>query len=123
MTSKRVLIIDDEEDIREVAKASLEIMAGFEVILAETSQAGLEQARIWQPDIILLDVMLPDKDGIATLQELQADPLIQHIPVILLTARVREPNLDSLLSLGVQAVITKPFKPIQLAQQVIEKLR
>lgn len=122
MTTKSVLIIDDEDDIREVAQTSLEIMMGLKVILASTSQEGLLKAEMEQPDAILLDVMLPDMDGIVTFQQLQSNPATRHIPVILLTAQVRASDQQRFASLGVKAVITKPFKPTYLAEQMVRAL-
>jgi len=122
MTNKRVLVIDDEEDIREVAKVSLEIMAGLDVILAGSSYEGIQKAAAEQPDAILLDVMLPDMDGVMTFEQLQANPVTQNIPVILLTAKVQVSDRQRFASLGVRAMIAKPFKPAQLAQQILATL-
>jgi two-component system, OmpR family, alkaline phosphatase synthesis response regulator PhoP len=120
--AKRVLIIDDEDDIREIAQASLEIMAGLEVMVARSSQEGLTKAENEQPDAILLDVMLPDLDGVATFKQLQANPATQHIPVILLTAKVQASDQRRFADLGVKATIAKPFKPAKLAEQLLEVL-
>ncbi|NJR61930.1 MAG: response regulator [Cyanobacteria bacterium CRU_2_1] len=122
MTAKRVLVIDDEADIREVAQVSLEIMAGLKVIVACSSREGLAKAETEQPDAILLDVMLPDMDGIATLHHLRANPNTRHIPVIFLTAKVKPSDQRRLANLGVKAVIAKPFKPAKLADQLLEVL-
>lgn len=122
MAAKRVLVIDDEDDIREVAQASLEIIAGFEVILASSSSEGLLKAELEQPDAILLDVMMPDMDGVITFQKLQANLATCDIPVILLTAKVRAIDQRRFADLGVKAVIAKPFKPAKLAEQLIEIL-
>lgn len=119
MTVKRVLVIDDEDDIREVAQASLEIMAGLDVILASSSHEGLIKAETEQPDAILLDVMLPDMDGVAVFEQLQLNPATQHIPVIFLTAKVQVFDQIHLKQLGAKAVIAKPFKPQQLATQLL----
>jgi CheY-like chemotaxis protein len=119
MKAKKVLVIDDEDDIREVAKISLEIMAGLEVILARTSREGLQKAENEQPDAILLDVMLPDMDGVMTFQKLQSNPLTKDIPVILLTAKVQASDQRRFANLGVRALIAKPFKPAQLAEQLL----
>jgi CheY-like chemotaxis protein len=123
MAVKRVLVIDDEDDIREVAQASLEIMAGLEVIVARSSHEGLEKAETEQPDAILLDVMLPEMDGVTVFQRLQANPATQHIPVILLTAKVQESDQRRFANLGVRAMIAKPFKPARLAEQLLEVLK
>ncbi len=122
MAGKRVLVIDDEDDIREVAQASLEIMAGLDVIVACSSQEGLKKAEVEQPDAILLDVMLPDMDGLTVFKHLQANPMTRHIPVILLTAKVQMSDQRRFAELGVKAMIAKPFKPSKLAHQLLEVL-
>ncbi|WP_413173539.1 response regulator [Anabaena azotica] len=122
MTTKKVLVIDDEDDIREVAKISLEIMAGLDVILARTAMEGIHKAETEQPDAILLDVMLPDMDGVMTFEKLQANPNTKHIPVILLTAKVQVSDQQRFANLGIKAMIAKPFKPAQLAQQLLVSL-
>lgn len=119
MTVKRILVIDDEEDIREVAQASLEIVGGWEVILACSSHEGLIKAKAEQPDAILLDVMLPDMDGVAVFKQLQANPSTQHIPIIFLTAKVQIADQLYLKQLGATAVIAKPFKPHLLVSQLL----
>ncbi|MEO3706630.1 response regulator [Trichormus azollae] len=122
MTTKKVLVIDDEDDIREVAKISLEIMAGLDVILARTAMEGIHKAETEQPDAILLDVMLPDMDGVMTFEKLQANPNTKDIPVILLTAKVQVSDQQRFANLGIKALIAKPFKPAQLAQQLLVSL-
>lgn len=122
MAGKRILVIDDEDDIREVAQASLEIMAGLDVIVACSSQEGLNKAVTEQPDAILLDVMLPDMDGLTVFKHLQENPATRHIPVILLTAKVQLSDQRRFAELGVKAMIAKPFKPAKLANQLLEVL-
>ncbi len=122
MTTRRVLIVDDEDDIREVAQISLEMVAGWEVLTASSGSVGLKIASADQPDAILMDVMMPDMDGPATFQKLQADPAIRHIPVILLTAKLQPADRKRFVELGVAGVLAKPFDPLRLAGQVSEVL-
>lgn len=122
MVNKKVLVIDDEDDIREVAKISLELMAGFKVILAESGEEGIKKAEQEQPDAILLDVMLPDMDGIETLAKLQNNPLTKDIPVIFLTAKTQAADQHRFARLGIKAMIAKPFKPNYLAQYIFKSL-
>ncbi|MFZ0964580.1 MAG: response regulator [Terriglobia bacterium] len=122
MSTRRVLIIDDEDDIREVAQISLEMIAGWKVLAASSGPAGLEIAQAEQPDAILLDVMMPGMDGPTTFQKLQADPAIRHIPVILLTAKLQPTDRKRFAELGVAGVLAKPFDPLKLADQVMEVL-
>jgi CheY-like chemotaxis protein len=122
MITRRVLIVDDEDDIREVAQVSLEMVAGWDVSTANSGSEGLKMAAADQPDAILLDVMMPDMDGPATFQKLQADPAIRHIPVILLTAKLQPADRRRFTELGVAGVLAKPFDPLKLAGQVTEVL-
>ena len=118
MSAKRILMIDDEADIREVAQMSMEAVAGWEVATAPCGAEGIEKARAERPDAILLDVMMPDLDGPATFQRLQQDPATREIPVILLTAKVQSADRQRFADLGVQAVLSKPFDPLALAGDV-----
>jgi CheY-like chemotaxis protein len=122
MDTKCVLIVDDEPDIREVAQVSLEMMGGWQVLTSDSGRDGLAKAKSTQPNAILLDVMLPDMDGPTTFQNLQADPLTAHIPVIFLTAKIQPADRARFTNLGVTAVIAKPFDPLTLAKQVAEVL-
>lgn len=116
MTQRRVLLIDDEDDIREVAQLSLEMVAQWHVTTASSGAEGVERAQSDQPDAIILDVMMPDMDGHATFRHLQANPSTRHIPVILLTAK--PPAASDRLVRDVVTVIPKPFDPLRLAGQI-----
>jgi two-component system, OmpR family, alkaline phosphatase synthesis response regulator PhoP len=119
---KRILIIDDEYDIRAVAELTLKSVGGWQVITAASGSEGLVLATAEQPDVILLDVMMPEMDGIATFNALQGNPTTQPIPVILLTAKVQAADQRRFAELGVQAVITKPFKAMKLPGQIVTAL-
>ena len=122
MKALQILVIDDEEDIRKLTQTCLEIMGGWQVLSACSGSEGLAKAQVDQPDAILLDVMMPDMDGLTTFQKLQANPATRHIPVILLTARGRSADPSLFAELGVTGVINKPFNPLKLANQVAEAL-
>lgn len=122
MASKQILVIDDEDDIRQLIQTCLEIMGGWEVLTATSGNQGLFLAQSSQPDAILLDVMMPDMDGLTTFQKLQANQITKHIPVILLTARGRTNNERIFSNLGVKGIISKPFNPQKLAVQVAAAL-
>ena len=114
----RILIIDDEEDIREVAALSLETVSGWEVIVASSGAQGLARAIEHQPDAILLDVMMPGMDGPTTFRELRKNPATARIPVLLLTAKVQSSDQRRFADLGVEAVLFKPFDPLTLSTQI-----
>lgn len=122
MTVKRILVVDNEQYIQEVAKVCLETVAGWEVLLAGSGQDCLSQAEAEQPDAILLDVMMPDMDGITTFQKLQENSATQAIPVILLTAKMQSSDRRRYAQLGTVAAIAKPFDPLKLAGQIAAAL-
>jgi CheY-like chemotaxis protein len=119
---RRILIIDDEDDIREVAALSLEATAGWHIFTASSGAAGIEVAAQEQPDAILMDVMMPGVDGPTTFRIMQQNPLIAHIPVLLLTAKVQGADQRRFAGLGVTGILFKPFDPLTLAGQISDIL-
>lgn len=119
---KRILVIDDEERLGIVIQACLENLAGWQALLASSGQEGLQMAKNQQPDAILLDVMMPDMDGLTVLNRLQADPTTQIIPVILLTAKPHSTTQEEFAHLSIAGIITKPFDPFSLVNQVTQAL-
>jgi len=117
---RRILIIDDEDDIREVAALSLEATAGWEVVAASSGAEGIVAAASagHRPDAILMDVMMPEMDGPTTFRRMQQNPEIANIPVLLLTAKVQGVDQRRFADLGVAGVLFKPFDPLTLAQQI-----
>ena len=127
--SKSILIIDDEEDVKAIAQMGLEMAANWEVVTASSGKEGLTLAETKQPDVILLDLMMPDWDGKETLKQLKNNPNTANIPVILMTAKTQsaiamglaegeiasETEIEKLAIVG---VITKPFRPLQLPEQI-----
>ncbi len=115
--SRTVLVIDDEEGIRVILKAALEFTAGWKVLLASSGMEGLVDAEVKQPEAILLDVKMPDIDGISLFHKLKAQDSTQTIPIIFLTAQAREVERKALEALGA-GVILKPFEPEAIASQI-----
>ncbi|OLP15741.1 two-component system response regulator [Leptolyngbya sp. 'hensonii'] len=122
MTEKRILVVDNEPYIQEVAQICLRTVAGWQVVTASSGQEGITRAATEQPDAILLDVMMPDMDGLTTFQKLQEIGSTRHIPVILLTAKVQASDRQRYTRLGVRATIAKPFNPLELAGQIATAL-
>ncbi len=116
--SKRILIIDDEPGIRRITQISLNMIAGWEVLAAASGQEGVAIAQAEQPDAILLDMMMPVMDGVATLKQLQMNPDTKKIPVILLTAKAQISEQQEFAELPIIGIITKPFKAPDLVQQM-----
>jgi two-component system, OmpR family, alkaline phosphatase synthesis response regulator PhoP len=119
---RRLLVIDDEDDIREVAALSLEMTTGWEIQAAASGAEGIAAAQRERPDAILLDVMMPEMDGPTTFLRLRDDPATADIPVILLTAKAQATDRSRFLQLGVNGVLTKPFDPLTLGSDVAATL-
>jgi CheY-like chemotaxis protein len=118
MTTIRILHVDDEPDIREVVELSLGLDSDFVVKSCGSGKEALAVAAEWQPDFILLDVMMPVMDGPATLVRLRENAKTADIPVIFMTARAQAREVDRFRSLGAVGVIPKPFDPMTLAASV-----
>lgn len=118
MLPKRVLVIDDEADVRTVVQGCLEDIAGWDVMTAGSGQEGLAQVISNPPDAILLDMMMPEMDGFTFLKNLRTQLRGRSIPVVLLTAKVNLPHATELLQLDVKGIVPKPFDPFRLTEQV-----
>ncbi len=119
----RLLYIEDEPDIRDIALVSLRDVGGFDVTLAGSGREALGLVRSIQPDVILLDVMMPGMDGPTTLRELRKIPETSRTPVIFMTAKVQAQEVAAFRKMGALDVIAKPFEPMGLADQVRDILR
>jgi CheY-like chemotaxis protein len=122
MNHKRLLTIDDEETIQIVIKFGINMAAGWEVLSASDGRMGIDTAQREIPDAILLDVMMPEMDGIATFKALQANPITAGIPVIFLTAKAQAAERRQFNDLGVSGVITKPFNALDLPDRIVKIL-
>lgn len=122
MSKPQILVIDDEERIREIVRVCLTDLGGWDVITANSGQEGLQKAKTEHPDAILLDVSMPDLDGFELFEQLRHTPSCQEIPVIMLTAKVLKQDRDRFEKMDITGVITKPFNPLTLAQQVANLL-
>lgn len=114
----KVLYIDDEPDIREIACLSLELDDGLEVRDCASGGEAIAVAREWRPDIVLLDVMMPGMDGPTTFAALREQAETASTPVVFITAKVQAGDADKLLALGASGVLAKPFDPMTLANEV-----
>ncbi|MBE7383440.1 MAG: response regulator [Leptolyngbya sp. SIO1E4] len=118
MDTRCILIIDDEPDIREIAKLSLNITKQWAVLTAASGTEGFTIAANQNPDAILLDVVMPIVDGLDTLKNLKLHPQTQHIPVILLTATAKLAMQSDYVQWGAQGILIKPFDPGILGEQI-----
>lgn len=115
---KKILYAEDEEDIRSIAQIALEDIGGFTVEYCSNGGAVLEKAKMFMPDLLLFDVMMPKMDGPTTLRELRKLPQFLSIPAIFMTAKIQASEIDEYKSIGVVEVIPKPFDPMVLAETI-----
>jgi CheY-like chemotaxis protein len=120
--AKTILVIDDDDAIREVAQLSLEMGSGWNVVTASSGADGVQRAKEARPDAILLDVMMPGMDGPSTLERMRTEPELKAIPVIFLTAKARPSERERLAGFDVAGVLAKPFDPIDLPIQIMQLL-
>jgi DNA-binding response OmpR family regulator len=113
----RLLVIDDDPVIVELLRVNFEI-EGFEVLTAADGEEGLERARADHPDLVLSDIMMPRLDGLQLLTELRADPATSRLPVVLLSAKAQNTEVERGLALGADDYVTKPFDPMELLDRV-----
>jgi CheY-like chemotaxis protein len=122
MTEYRILLVDDEPDIREIVDVSLGLDPEFKTRVCASGAEALAMAAEWSPALILLDVMMPLMDGPTTLANLLKNPRTSHIPVLFLTARAQAGEIEQYISLGARGVLSKPFNAMTLAISVRDYL-
>ena len=115
---ERILLVDDEADIRQVARLALEAVGGFQVRECASGLAAPRAVEEFAPQLILMDVMMPGQDGVETLKALRAGPATARVPVVFMTAKVQPQEISAFRALGALDVIAKPFDPMTLAQTV-----
>ncbi|MBD2519406.1 response regulator [Nostoc sp. FACHB-973] len=121
--TKKLLIVDDEERIRELVQACLEDLGGWDTLTAASGQEGLNIAQAESNiDAILLDVSMPDMDGFAVYEQLQGNSATEAIPVIFLTAKVQPSDRARFAQMGIAGVITKPFEPTSICEEIADIL-
>ena len=116
---KTILYVDDEPDIREIVEMSLGVVGNLAVHTCESGEPALRLAPQLLPDLVLLDVMMPEMDGPTTLKRMRENPALARIPVVFITAKALPQEVARFRELGAAAVIAKPFDPMKLPQQVV----
>ncbi len=113
----RVLVVDDDPVIQNLLRVNFE-MEGYEVIVAADGVEGLERVRSDNPDIVVCDIMMPRMDGLTVARELKADPGTAAIPILLLSAKAQEADVQAGVEAGADDYVTKPFDPLNLLERV-----
>lgn len=111
--AKKILAVDDERHIVRLVEINL-IRDGYQVVTANNGRQALEKVAAEKPDLIIMDVMMPEMDGFAALQQLKADPATSSIPVIMLTAKAQDADVFQGWKSGADLYLTKPFNPKEL---------
>lgn len=114
----KLLHVDDDADILELTKMSLELSDDFDVVSCSSGKDALHTVTHFLPDVFLLDVMMPGLNGPETLEKLRALPDLETVPAIFMTARLGDGSREKLLALGAKEVIAKPFDPLALSEQI-----
>jgi two-component system, OmpR family, response regulator len=117
---KTILYVEDDKDIQTIGKMTLETFGNLNVVICNTGKEALEKIKDAKPDLVLMDVMMPEMDGITAMLELQKDPEVSEIPVIFMTAKAQVHEVEKYNKMGVAGVIIKPFDPVQLYPQICE---
>jgi len=118
ISMQRILIADDEPDILEISRIALETVGGFEVSVCSSGKMLLEQLPGFGPDLIIVDVLMPDMTGPEVFEEIRRQPQFNEVPVIYLTGVIQEEELEDLRQTGVADIILKPFDPMTLADRI-----
>ncbi|HEY9788294.1 MAG TPA: response regulator [Candidatus Obscuribacterales bacterium] len=118
MEIQKVLMVDDDQNIRRICQVCLTNVGKWQVFLASSGFEALETAAREKPDVILLDVMMPEMDGPTTLAKLREDPALKDVPVVLMTAKVQPHEVEQYTNLGAVGVISKPFDPLTLPSEI-----
>lgn len=117
-TLQHVACVDDDADILQITKFALEEIGGLTVTAFDSPKAALDGMAAAQPDLIVMDVMMPEMDGPTALKHLRRQEAVAHIPVVFMTARVQPHELRDYMALGAAGVISKPYDPVTLTQQL-----
>ncbi len=118
MLIRKVLLVDDDAAIRKVAEITLRKIGKWEVLVAESGAMALTLLNEFRPDVILMDMMMPGMDGLTTFNTIRQNPMLAGIPVIFMTAKVHKHEVEGYFEEGATGVISKPFDPMSLPQEI-----
>ncbi len=114
----RLLHVEDDADIREIALMALDLTGEFEVVQCSSGMEALATITSYTPDVVLLDMMMPGMTGRQTLEKMRETPALANVPAVFMTARAQHAEIDELLQIGAAVVISKPFDPMALPDQI-----
>ena len=114
----RITYVEDEPDIREVAQIALETLGGFTLDICVCGAEAVEKAPIFDPDLILLDVLMPGMDGVETFHKLRSNPKLTNTPIVFMTAKSKPSEVEQYKALGCAGIVAKPFDPVTLPDEI-----
>ncbi|MBS1995109.1 MAG: response regulator [Cyanobacteria bacterium SZAS LIN-2] len=120
MNIDTVLLIDDNAEYKKVVSKALESLTSWQILTGSSGQEALQILRLQQPDVILMDVSMPEMDGLEAIEKIRQDKELSDIPIILVTAKVLEEEMEHYASLGLAGIVSKPFDPLELHKRVEE---
>ena len=115
---QKILYVEDEPDIQIITKMALESLGGYELEVCSSGSEAIRKASAFKPDLVLLDVMMPEMDGPTTLKNLQTQGLVEDVPIVFMTAKVQNHEIKHYKDIGAADIIQKPFDPMTLADRV-----
>ncbi len=119
----KILHVEDDADIREIAEMALSLSGEFDVVQCESGEAALARIEGYTPDVVLLDMMMPGMTGCQTLERMRERPEFAEVPAIFMTARAQHAEIEELLQIGAADVISKPFDPMGLGDQIKQAMQ
>tara|TARA_R110000787_G_scaffold94172_4_gene196802 strand:- start:1493 stop:1867 length:375 start_codon:yes stop_codon:yes gene_type:complete len=119
----KLLHVEDDADIREIAQMALDLSGEFEVVQCSSGEEALAQVESYTPDVVLLDMMMPGMTGRQTLEKMREEPALAKVPAIFMTARAQHTEIEELLQIGAADVISKPFDPMTLPDQIKQAMQ
>ncbi len=118
MQLEHIVLVEDDADIQEIAKLALSSIGNFSVKICSSGSEALQLLQDFKPQLILLDVMMPNMDGPTVLEKIKKNPSLADLPVIFMTAKVQPEEIKSYLQMGACGVISKPFNPLSLSETI-----
>ena len=115
---QRIMSVEDDEDIRVLVNLALEMVGGFELESCASGQEALQRITAFEPDLLLLDSVMPEMDGAQTLAAIRDLPGMANVPAVFMTAKTQDSDRQAFLSLGALEVLPKPFDPMTLSDEV-----
>lgn len=118
---EKILLVEDDPDIQFIARMALQRLSGYQVEVSNNGREALKKLPLFLPQMVIMDMMMPEMDGLTTFQQMRQNPDFAHLPVVLMTAKAQAHEIENYKREGIRDVIIKPFEPAELGKQ-LEKI-